>query len=123
MQIQLNEAELEVAVTLYLNAQGMNLKNKSLDFNFEGECTMDIKADDSVDTPKPKRTRKKAAPKKAEKGPDPVVAKEPEVAVEEVVEALEEQTKPVSKDQEDLFPEADTKVEEEAPKNDNSIFS
>lgn len=50
MQIQLNEAELEVAVTLYLTNQGMNLKNKSLELTFEGECTMDIEAIET-DTP------------------------------------------------------------------------
>lgn len=129
MQVQLNEAELEVAVTLYLNSQGMNLKNKELTFSFEGECSMDIETtSDAAQTPKPKQARKKAAPKKEgpvkapEVSPEPVKEEEPTVAVEEVVEALEEQIEaPESTDKEDLFPTA--KVTEAKPSNENSIFA
>ena len=125
MQVQLNEAELEVAVTLYLSSQGMNLKNKELSFSFEGECSMDIEAiTDEAQTPKPKQTRKKAAPKKEEpvKAPEPVQEEEPTVAVEEVVEALEEQVQqPEVLDPEELFPTP--KVTEAKPSNENSIFA
>lgn len=129
MQVQLNEAELEVAVTLYLSSQGMNLKNKELSFSFEGECSMDIEAiTDEAQTPKPKQTRKKAAPKKEEpvKAPEvtpvPVQEEEPKIAVEEVVEALEEQVqKPEVLDPEELFPTP--KVTESKPSNENSIFA
>ena len=129
MQVQLNEAELEVAVTLYLSSQGMNLKNKELTFSFEGECSMDIEAiTDEVQTPKPKQTRKKAAPKKEEPvkapevTPEPVQEEEPTVAVEEVVEALEEQTQePEVIDPEELFPTP--KVKEAKASNENSIFA
>lgn len=132
MQIQLNEAELEVAVTLYLTNQGMNLKNKSLELTFEGECTMDIEAieTDTPVAPKPKQTRKKAAPKKVEPKEEPVEAPEPDeepeatVAVEEVVEALNAQTEPESNDAEDLFPVQETPVEVvEEVSNDNSLFA
>lgn len=125
MKVQLNEAELEVAVTLYLSSQGMNLKNKELTFSFEGECSMDIEATtDDVKAPKPKQTRKKAAPKKEEPEvtPEPVQEEEPKIAVEEVVEALEEQVqKPEVLDPEDLFPTP--KVTEAKPSNENSIFA
>ena len=129
MQVQLNEAELEVAVTLYLSSQGMNLKNKELSFSFEGECSMDIEAiTDEVQAPKPKQTRKKAALKKEEPvkapevTPEPVQEEEPTVAVEEVVEALEEQTRePEVLDPEELFPSP--KVTEAKPSNANSIFA
>ena len=129
MQVQLNEAELEVAVTLYLSSQGMNLKNKELSFSFEGECSMDIEAiTDEAQTPKPKQARKKAAPKKEEPvkapevTPEPVKEKEPTVAVKEVVEALEEQVqKPEVLDPEELFPTP--KVTEAKPSNENSIFA
>lgn len=129
MQVQLNEAELEVAVTLYLSSQGMNLKNKELTFSFEGECSMDIEPasteDTTATTSKPKQTRKKVVAKK-EEPKAPVV--EPEydeyridtVTVEEVVETLEEQTKPVEVEPEDLFPEP--KAVEVKPSNENSIF-
>ena len=128
MQVQLNEAELEVAVTLYLSSQGMNLKNKELTFSFEGECSMDIEAVTDEAT-KPKQTRKKAAPKKQEPvkapevTPEPVQEEEePKIAVEEVVEALEEQVqKPEVLDPEDLFPAP--KVTEAKPTNENSIFA
>lgn len=127
MQVQLNEAELEVAVTLYLSSQGMNLKNKELSFSFEGECSMDIEAT-TDEAPKPKQTRKKAAPKKQEPvkapevTPEPVKEEEPTVAIEEVVEALEEQVqKPEVLDPEDLFPAP--KVTEAKPSNENSIFA
>lgn len=129
MQVQLNEAELEVAVTLYLSSQGMNLKNKELSFSFEGECSMDIEAiTDEAQTPKPKQTRKRAAPKKQEPvkapevTPEPAKEEEPTVAVEEVVEALEEQVqKPEALDPEELFPSP--KVTEAKPSNENSIFA
>lgn len=129
MQVQLNEAELEVAVTLYLSSQGMNLKNKELSFSFEGECSMDIEAiTDEAQTPKPKQTRKKAAPKKEEPvkapevTPEPVQEEEPKIAVEEVVEALEEQTRELEVlDPEELFPSP--KVNEAKPSNANSIFA
>lgn len=129
MQVQLNEAELEVAVTLYLSSQGMNLKNKELTFSFEGECSMDIEAiTDEAQAPKPKQTRKKAAPKKEEPvkapevTPEPVQEEEPKIAVEEVVEALEEQVqKPEVLDPEELFPTP--KVTEAKPSNENSIFA
>ena len=129
MQVQLNEAELEVAVTLYLSSQGMNLKNKELSFSFEGECSMDIEAiTDEVQTPKPKQTRKKAAPKKEEPvkapevTPEPVQEEEPKIAVEEVVEALVEQTQELEVlDPEELFPTP--KVTESKPSNENSIFA
>lgn len=129
MQVQLNAAELEVAVTLYLSSQGMNLKNKELTFSFEGECAMDIEANtDEAKAPKPKQTRKKAAPKKQEPvkapevTPEPVQEEEPTVAVEEVVEVLEEQIEaPESTDKEDLFPTP--KVKEAKPSNENSIFA
>ena len=129
MQVQLNEAELEVAVTLYLSSQGMNLKNKELTFSFEGECSMDIEAiTDEAQTPKPKQTRKKAAPKKEEPvkapevTPEPVEEEEPKIAVEEVVEALEEQTRELEVlDPEELFPTP--KVNETKPTNENSIFA
>lgn len=129
MQVQLNEAELEVAVTLYLSSQGMNLKNKDLTFSFEGECSMDIEAiTDEVQTPKPKQTRKKAAPKKEEPvkapevTPEPVQEEEPKIAVEEVVEALVEQTQELEVlDPEELFPTP--KVTESKPSNENSIFA
>lgn len=129
MQVQLNEAELEVAVTLYLSSQGMNLKNKELSFSFEGECSMDIEAiTDEVQTPKPKQTRKKAAPKKEEPvkapevTPEPVQEEEPKIAVEEVVEALEAQTQELEVlDPEELFPSP--KVTESKPSNENSIFA
>lgn len=127
MQVQLNEAELEVAVTLYLSSQGMNLKNKELSFSFEGECSMDIEAI-TDEAPKPKQTRKRAAPKKEEPikapevTPEPVQEEEPKIAVEEVVEALEEQTqKPEVLDPEELFPSP--KVTEAKPSNENSIFA
>ena len=127
MKVQLNEAELEVAVTLYLSSQGMNLKNKELTFSFEGECSMDIEAVTDEAT-KPKQTRKKAAPKKEEPvkapevTPEPVKEEEPTVAVEEVVEALEEQVqKPEVLDPEELFPTP--KVTEAKPSNENSIFA
>lgn len=122
MKIQLNEAELEVAVTLYLNSQGMNLKNKELTFSFEGECSMDIEASETPVPAKPKQTRKKAAPKAPVVKPEPVKEEEPTVAVEEVVEALEEQIEaPESTDKEDLFPIP--KVKEDKPSNENSIFA
>lgn len=129
MQVQLNEAELEVAVTLYLSSQGMNLKNKELSFSFEGECSMDIEAiTDEVQAPKPKQSRKKVAPKKEEPvkapevTPEPVQEEESTVAVEEVVEALEEQTQePEVIDPEELFPTP--KVTESKPSNENSIFA
>lgn len=129
MQVQLNEAELEVAVTLYLSSQGMNLKNKELSFSFEGECSMDIEAiTDEAQTPKPKQTRKKAVHKKEEPvkapevTPEPVQEEEPTVAVEEVVEALEEQAQqPEVLDPEELFPTP--KVTEAKPSNENSIFA
>lgn len=129
MQVQLNEAELEVAVTLYLSSQGMNLKNKELSFSFEGECSMDIEAiTDEAQAPKPKQTRKKAAPKKEEPvkapevTPEPVQEEEPKIAVEEVVEALEEQTRELEVlDPEELFPTP--KVTETKPNNENSIFA
>lgn len=128
MQVQLNEAELEVAVTLYLSAQGMNLKNKELTFSFEGECSMDIEAastEETTATSKPKQTRKKVVAKK-EEPKAPVVEPEHDeyridtVTVEEVVEILEEQTKPVELESEDLFPEP--KAVEVKPSNENSIF-
>lgn len=129
MQVQLNAAELEVAVTLYLSSQGMNLKNKELIFSFEGECSMDIEAaTDDAKATKPKQTRKKASPKKEEPvkapevTPEPVQEEEPTVAVEEVVEALEEQVqKPEVLDPEELFPSP--KVTEAKPSNENSIFA
>lgn len=129
MQVQLNEAELEVAVTLYLSSQGMNLKNKELTFSFEGECSMDIEAiTDEAQAPKPKQARKKVVPKKEEPvkapevTPEPVQEEEPTVAVEEVVEALEVQVQePEVLDTEELFPTP--KVTEAKPSNENSIFA
>ncbi len=114
MQVQLNETELEVAVTLYLNSQGMNLKGKKLDFSFEGECTMDIETDSDMPVAKPKATRKKATPKAVEE-------KKEEVKVEEVVEELEKQAAPESEDKEDLFASTSVK-EQDTSNNEKSIF-
>lgn len=124
MQIQLNEAELEVAVTLYLSNQGMNLKNKTLSLSFDGECTMDIEPNetevaDATPKPKPKQTRKKVATPKKEVADEPVAETVP---VEDVVEALVEQTAaPQAEDNEDLFPTTSEKPEEAV--DENSLFS
>lgn len=141
MQIQLNAVELEAAVTQYLVSEGMDLTNKTTEFMFEGNCAINIEVDeDAVVEPKTKakpKTRAKRKPK-AELAPEPVAKEAPKaikgdeeenrfvaeakaepvaeetVAVEEVVETLEEQTQPVV--------EEETPVAETKP-NDNSIFA
>lgn len=130
MEIKLNATELEAAVVSHLSNEGIDLKNKTIDFEFEGTCSINIEVDESIpvdDTkakPKAKTTRAKRKPKAepvkdSEPETNRLVPKEAEekVAVAEVAEKLEEQTKPVEK-------EEPTEPEAEASKaNDNSIFA
>lgn len=82
MKIELNAQELEAAVIAHLSNSGLDLKKKTITFEFEGMCSIDIEAEDNT-TP----TAKKAPVKRAARKPKEVV-KEPtkEPAEEAVVE-------------------------------------
>ena len=77
MKIELNAQELEAAVIAHLSNSGLDLKKKTITFEFEGMCSIDIEAEDNT-TP----TAKKAPVKRAARKPKEV-AKEP--ATEETV--------------------------------------
>lgn len=97
MKIELNAQELEAAVIAHLSNSGLDLKKKTITFEFEGMCSIDIEAEE-VTTPTAKKAPTKRAarkPKVVEETPEPVkepVAEEkPKKAaakpkVEEVVE-------------------------------------
>lgn len=80
MKIELNAQELEAAVIAHLSNSGLDLKKKTITFEFEGMCSIDIEAEDNT-TP----TAKKAPVKRAARKPKEVV-KEKEPVEETVVE-------------------------------------
>lgn len=88
MKIELNAQELEAAVIAHLSNSGLDLKKKTITFEFEGMCSIDIEAEDNA-TP----TAKKAPVKRAARKPKEVV-KEP--AAEETV-AVEKPKKEAAK--------------------------
>ena len=82
MKIELNANELEAAVIAHLSNSGLDLKKKTITFEFEDMCSIDIEVEDNTTT-----TAKKAPVKRAARKPKEVV-KEPtkETAEETVVE-------------------------------------
>lgn len=96
MKIELNANELEAAVIAHLSNSGLDLKKKTITFEFEGMCSIDIEAEDNTTPTAKKAPVKRAARKPKEEVKEPaaeetvVVEKPKKVAakpkVEEVVE-------------------------------------
>lgn len=80
MKIELNANELEAAVIAHLSNSGLDLKKKTITFEFEGMCSIDIEAEDNTAPTAKKAPVKRAARKPKEEVKEP--AAEETVAVE-----------------------------------------
>lgn len=80
MKIELNANELEAAVIAHLSNSGLDLKKKTITFEFEGMCSIDIEAEDNTAPTAKKAPVKRAARKPKEEVKEPVA--EETVAVE-----------------------------------------
>lgn len=89
MKIELNAQELEAAVIAHLSNSGLDLKKKTITFEFEGMCSIDIEAEDNT-TP----TAKKAPVKRAARKPKEVVKEEPAEETVAVAKPKKEAAKP-----------------------------
>lgn len=88
MQIIVKEEELEIAVVNYLTEQGLNIEE--YEFQYDGDCSIDVQLGTGKATAKPKQTRKPRA--KKEDTPKPVETKTEEP--EPVKETVKEEVKP-----------------------------
>lgn len=91
MKIELNANELEVAVIAHLSNSGLDLKKKTITFEFEGMCSIDIEAEDNTAP-----TAKKAPVKRAARKPKEEV-KEPTKETAEETVAVEKPKKAAAK--------------------------